>query len=131
MSINELKPVGFASASLAVLGLLAGRANQVLVASVSPVGYGLALGLTPLAAFGIFKVLTENKINPVASAIFGGVVGYLGSVGITNLLGFEVSLVGPFAGMFSLAGSAVVIGIAAIPIIIIAGGAYYAATRRQ
>lgn len=58
------------------------------------------------------------KINGVGNIIFSAVGGYISSVALANLLGCKLSLIGPFMGVLSLTGSAIVIGMIAIPVII-------------
>lgn len=121
----------FVSITGGLIGYFGGRATQVLVPSVSPVGYGLAFGLTPWTGLGIWAFLsTVNKSNDLANLILSIFGSYLSSVAIANLLGCDVTLIGPFMGTISLAGSLVVIGLVAIPLIITGGIIYWAIGRR-
>lgn len=125
--MNSLPVLSGISLAGAAIGFLGGRANQVLVASVSPVGYAIAFGLTPIITYGMYSV--TNEVNAVASCIFSPLAGYMLSAAVANILGCKISLVGPFTGIFSLAGSALIITLAAIPLIALAGLVYLSVRR--
>lgn len=123
------------SACSASLGYLGGRTLQIAIHSVSPLGHGLTLGLTPLIALGLYTLLDsldpkqqarffeDSKAHQLfSSAAFKGFVsiggGYLVSLAITNLAGMQVGILGPFIGLNALIGAAALVVLVTAPVII-------------
>lgn len=129
MDVSAIHGLATVSAVGALIGYFGGRASQVLLPSVSPIGYSLSFGLTPWTGLAIFNILSSaSRLNELAKVILSVVGGYLSSVAIANLLGCDVTLIGPFMGTLSLAGSIAIIAIVVTPLIGIGAATYYMAT---
>ncbi len=107
---------------LGAAGWLGGKSLELITPAVLPSAHALALGLTAPATMVMYAL--ANKINAEGgflNTLFSLVAGYTASVGISNLLGFSVSLTAPFAGLTALTVLAGVVATVTIPIIVVAG----------
>lgn len=100
----DLAKVGFGvSAAMGAIGYLGGQTAQLFIPSVSAAGYGLTLGLWPLASAGIYAIAeTINRDGGFANVAIAFVGGYFASLTLTNLMGFSVSALAPFMGVTAL-----------------------------
>lgn len=125
VSENQSSIVPRATVGAALLGSagwLGGKSLELLTPAVLPSAHALALGLTAPATMAMYAL--ANKINEEGgflNTLFSLVAGYTTSVGISNLLGYSVSLTAPFAGLTALTVLAGVVATVTIPIIVVAG----------
>src|SRR5271155_2296283 len=93
----DLAKVGFGvSAAMGAIGYLGGQTAQLFIPSISAAGYGLTLGLWPLASAGIYAIAeTINRDGGFANVAIAFVGGYFASLALTNLMGFSVSVLAP------------------------------------
>lgn len=109
-------------AILGTAGWLGGKTLELIVPGVIPTAHALALGLTAPACMLMYAV--ANRINAeggLLNTLFALVAGYATSVGISNLLGFSISLTGPFAGLTAVTVLAGFVATVTIPIILVLG----------
>lgn len=112
----------------ALLGVIAGQTTQLLVPSVSAAGYGLIFGLWLPVGLGIYKVSEDlNRNSPILNIAMGIFGGYAASWAITNLMGFSVSMIGPFIGLAALGVVAATIATVVAPCVLCCGVALSAA----
>ena len=91
------------SAGMGFVGYLGGQTAQLFIPTVSAVGYGLTLGLWPLAGAGIYALAEKiNRDGGPVNVALAFVGGYFASLALTNLMGFSVSLLAPFLGVTAL-----------------------------
>lgn len=124
--INEVKsnaPTALMNfAILGSAGWLGGKSLELIVPGVFPAAHAISLGLTAPASMVMYAV--ANRINAEGgylNTLFALIGGYVASIGITNLLGFSVSLTAPFAGLTALTVLTGLVATVTIPIIVVAG----------
>lgn len=113
MNINnaEVKDMFKLGAAMGVAGFIGGEAVRLFIPSVSAVGYGLTLGLWPVASAGIFLLAEKvNRRGSAANLAIALVGGYFASLFATKLMGFSVAALAPFLGLAGFMGVAVVVG---------------------
>lgn len=100
-----LYPACFAvgTGAMASAGWLGAHILRILVPSVVPAAHAMATGLWAPASLAIWLIASKiNRKGGSVNHMIGVVGGYFAGIVAANLLGYPVSIIGPFLGLASL-----------------------------